>query len=106
MRFQVLDILPHIENPVTGRLVSPAERYAQALTAARRAEARAPRRIMVSTPPTPIASVAISTCPSAGLGSGTSMTARPSGLPNAWIATAFMPATLADAAVRLARVRA
>jgi alkanesulfonate monooxygenase SsuD/methylene tetrahydromethanopterin reductase-like flavin-dependent oxidoreductase (luciferase family) len=38
MRFQVLDILPHIENPVTGRLVSPAERYAQALTAARRAE--------------------------------------------------------------------
>jgi len=38
MRFQVLDILPHIENPITGRLVSPAERYAQALTAARRAE--------------------------------------------------------------------
>jgi alkanesulfonate monooxygenase SsuD/methylene tetrahydromethanopterin reductase-like flavin-dependent oxidoreductase (luciferase family) len=38
MRFQVLDILPHLENPVTGRLVSPAERYAQALTAARRAE--------------------------------------------------------------------
>jgi alkanesulfonate monooxygenase SsuD/methylene tetrahydromethanopterin reductase-like flavin-dependent oxidoreductase (luciferase family) len=38
MRFQVLDILPHIENPVTGRLVSPAERFAQALTAARRAE--------------------------------------------------------------------
>jgi alkanesulfonate monooxygenase SsuD/methylene tetrahydromethanopterin reductase-like flavin-dependent oxidoreductase (luciferase family) len=38
MRFQVLDILPHIENPVTGRLVSPAERYAQALAAARRAE--------------------------------------------------------------------
>jgi alkanesulfonate monooxygenase SsuD/methylene tetrahydromethanopterin reductase-like flavin-dependent oxidoreductase (luciferase family) len=38
MRFQVLDILPHIENPVTGRLVSPAERYAQALMAARRAE--------------------------------------------------------------------
>jgi alkanesulfonate monooxygenase SsuD/methylene tetrahydromethanopterin reductase-like flavin-dependent oxidoreductase (luciferase family) len=38
MRFQVLDILPHIENPVTGRLVSSAERYAQALTAARRAE--------------------------------------------------------------------
>ena len=38
MRFQVLDILPHIQNPVTGRLVSPAERYAQALAAARRAE--------------------------------------------------------------------
>jgi alkanesulfonate monooxygenase SsuD/methylene tetrahydromethanopterin reductase-like flavin-dependent oxidoreductase (luciferase family) len=38
MRFQVLDILPYFENPVTGRLVSPAERFAQALTAARRAE--------------------------------------------------------------------
>src|SRR5882757_3670401 len=38
MRFQVLDILPHIANPVTGRLVSPAERYAQALATARRAE--------------------------------------------------------------------
>jgi alkanesulfonate monooxygenase SsuD/methylene tetrahydromethanopterin reductase-like flavin-dependent oxidoreductase (luciferase family) len=38
MRFQVLDILPHLQNPVTGRMVSPAERYAQALAAARRAE--------------------------------------------------------------------
>jgi alkanesulfonate monooxygenase SsuD/methylene tetrahydromethanopterin reductase-like flavin-dependent oxidoreductase (luciferase family) len=38
MRFQVLDILPHIENPVTGRIVSPAERFAQALTTARYAE--------------------------------------------------------------------
>ena len=38
MRFQVLDILPHMKNPVTGRLVSPAERYAQALTSARYAE--------------------------------------------------------------------
>lgn len=38
MRFQVLDILPYIANPVTARLVSPAERFAQALTAARRAE--------------------------------------------------------------------
>src|ERR1700759_3089252 len=38
MRFQLLDILPHIENPVTGRLVSPAERFAQALTTARYAE--------------------------------------------------------------------
>src|ERR1700722_11546602 len=38
MRFQVLDILPHIENPVTGRMVSPAERFAQPLTRARRAE--------------------------------------------------------------------
>lgn len=33
------------------------------------------------------------------------MTARPAGLPNAWIATAFMPRTLTDAAVRLAKVR-
>ncbi|WP_007508968.1 LLM class flavin-dependent oxidoreductase [Pseudofrankia saprophytica] len=38
MRFQVLDILPNIQNPVTGRLVSTAERYAQALASARRAE--------------------------------------------------------------------
>ena len=38
MRFQVLDILPYLANPVTGRLVSPAERYAQALTTARYAE--------------------------------------------------------------------
>jgi AcrR family transcriptional regulator len=34
------------------------------------------------------------------------MTVRPAGPPNAWIATAFMPATLTDAAVRLAKVRA
>lgn len=38
MKFQVLDILPNIENPITGRLISPAERYSQALTAARYAE--------------------------------------------------------------------
>ncbi|WP_432839822.1 LLM class flavin-dependent oxidoreductase [Dactylosporangium sp. CA-092794] len=38
VRFQVLDILPNIENPITGRLVSTAERYAQALTTAQRAE--------------------------------------------------------------------
>jgi alkanesulfonate monooxygenase SsuD/methylene tetrahydromethanopterin reductase-like flavin-dependent oxidoreductase (luciferase family) len=38
MRFQLLDILPHHQNPVTGRQVSTAERYAQALTAAQRAE--------------------------------------------------------------------
>ena len=38
MKFQVLDILPNLENPVTGRLVSTAERYAQALASARRAE--------------------------------------------------------------------
>jgi alkanesulfonate monooxygenase SsuD/methylene tetrahydromethanopterin reductase-like flavin-dependent oxidoreductase (luciferase family) len=38
VKFQVLDILPNIENPVTGRLVSTAERFAQALQSARRAE--------------------------------------------------------------------
>src|SRR6202046_2066868 len=38
MRFQLLDILPNIENPVTGRLVSPAARLEQAVTAARLAE--------------------------------------------------------------------
>lgn len=34
----MLDILPHVQNPVTGRLVSPAERYQQAITSARYAE--------------------------------------------------------------------
>jgi len=38
MRFQVLDILPHLKNPVTGRLVRTDERFAQALTSARYAE--------------------------------------------------------------------
>jgi alkanesulfonate monooxygenase SsuD/methylene tetrahydromethanopterin reductase-like flavin-dependent oxidoreductase (luciferase family) len=38
MRFQLLDILPHIENPVTGRLVSTADRLEQAVSAARHAE--------------------------------------------------------------------
>src|ERR1700760_1034549 len=38
MRFQLLDILPHIQNPVTGRFVSPADRLDQALTSARQAE--------------------------------------------------------------------
>jgi alkanesulfonate monooxygenase SsuD/methylene tetrahydromethanopterin reductase-like flavin-dependent oxidoreductase (luciferase family) len=38
MKFQVLDILPHLKNPVTGRLVGADERFAQALTSARYAE--------------------------------------------------------------------
>src|SRR3984957_13791316 len=38
MRFQLLDILPNIQNPVPGRLVSTADRLEQALTAARQAE--------------------------------------------------------------------
>jgi alkanesulfonate monooxygenase SsuD/methylene tetrahydromethanopterin reductase-like flavin-dependent oxidoreductase (luciferase family) len=38
MRFQVLDILPNLKNPVTGRLVRTDERFAQALTSARYAE--------------------------------------------------------------------
>jgi len=38
MRFQLLDILPNIENPVTGRIVSTADRLEQAVTAARYAE--------------------------------------------------------------------
>src|SRR6202012_2145725 len=37
MRFQLLDILPNIQNPLTGRLVSTAERREQAVTAARQA---------------------------------------------------------------------
>jgi alkanesulfonate monooxygenase SsuD/methylene tetrahydromethanopterin reductase-like flavin-dependent oxidoreductase (luciferase family) len=38
MRFQLLDILPNIRNPVTGRLVSTADRLDQAVTSARQAE--------------------------------------------------------------------
>lgn len=38
MRFQILDIVPYVENPVTGRLVSPAERLDQTVESARRAE--------------------------------------------------------------------
>lgn len=38
MKFQVLDILPHLTNPVTGRRVRTDERFAQALTSARYAE--------------------------------------------------------------------
>lgn len=38
MRFQVLDILPYQVNPVTGRLVSPADRFAQLIQTARLAE--------------------------------------------------------------------
>jgi alkanesulfonate monooxygenase SsuD/methylene tetrahydromethanopterin reductase-like flavin-dependent oxidoreductase (luciferase family) len=38
MRFQVLDILPHLKNPVTGREIRPDERFAQALSSARHAE--------------------------------------------------------------------
>ncbi|MFE6255984.1 LLM class flavin-dependent oxidoreductase [Agromyces sp. NPDC057865] len=38
MRFQLLDIVPYVENPITGRLVSPAERLDQTVELARRAE--------------------------------------------------------------------
>lgn len=38
MKFQLLDILPHVTNPVTGREVSVAERLHQAITSARYAE--------------------------------------------------------------------
>jgi len=38
MRFQLLDILPNVQNPVTGRLVSTADRLEQAVTSARQAE--------------------------------------------------------------------
>ena len=38
MRFQILDILPYQTNPVTGRLVSPADRFAQLVQTARLAE--------------------------------------------------------------------
>src|SRR6201986_5050370 len=38
MRFQLLDILPNIQNPVTGRLVSTADRLGRAANAPRQAE--------------------------------------------------------------------
>ncbi|MFI6359718.1 LLM class flavin-dependent oxidoreductase [Streptomyces sp. NPDC050743] len=38
MKFQVLDILPNLKNPLTGREIRPDERYSQALTSARYAE--------------------------------------------------------------------
>jgi alkanesulfonate monooxygenase SsuD/methylene tetrahydromethanopterin reductase-like flavin-dependent oxidoreductase (luciferase family) len=38
MKFQVLDIIPHLKNPVTGEIVSPADRLNQVVETARRAE--------------------------------------------------------------------
>ena len=38
MRFQVLDILPYVPNPVTGRLPSPSERLSQSVQMAAHAE--------------------------------------------------------------------
>lgn len=38
MKFQVLDIIPYLTNPVTGRIVSPSDRFAQTIQVARRAE--------------------------------------------------------------------
>lgn len=37
MKFQVLDIIPHLKNPVTGEIVSTAERLNQVVETARRA---------------------------------------------------------------------
>jgi alkanesulfonate monooxygenase SsuD/methylene tetrahydromethanopterin reductase-like flavin-dependent oxidoreductase (luciferase family) len=38
MKFQVLDIIPHVKNPITGRIVSTADRFDQVLRTAQRAE--------------------------------------------------------------------
>jgi alkanesulfonate monooxygenase SsuD/methylene tetrahydromethanopterin reductase-like flavin-dependent oxidoreductase (luciferase family) len=38
MKFQVLDIIPHLKNPVTGAIVSTADRLNQVVQTARRAE--------------------------------------------------------------------
>jgi len=38
VKFQVLDIIPYLTNPVTGRIVSPSDRFAQTIQVARRAE--------------------------------------------------------------------
>jgi hypothetical protein len=47
-----------------------------------------PRRIIASTPPTPIAATSTSTWPAAGAGEGASISAMPLGSPNRLIATA------------------
>ncbi|KQQ83552.1 LLM class flavin-dependent oxidoreductase [Arthrobacter sp. Leaf137] len=39
MKFQVLDIIPHLKNPLTGEIVSTADRLNQVVETARRAEA-------------------------------------------------------------------
>lgn len=38
MKFQVLDIIPHVKNPVTGEIVSTADRLNQVVETAKRAE--------------------------------------------------------------------
>jgi alkanesulfonate monooxygenase SsuD/methylene tetrahydromethanopterin reductase-like flavin-dependent oxidoreductase (luciferase family) len=38
MKFQVLDIIPHLKNPVTGEIISTADRLNQVVQTARRAE--------------------------------------------------------------------
>jgi len=38
VKFQVLDIIPHLKNPLTGEIVSPSERLSQVVETARRAE--------------------------------------------------------------------
>jgi alkanesulfonate monooxygenase SsuD/methylene tetrahydromethanopterin reductase-like flavin-dependent oxidoreductase (luciferase family) len=38
MKFQVLDIIPHLKNPLTGEIVSTADRLNQVVATARRAE--------------------------------------------------------------------
>lgn len=38
MKFQVLDIIPHLRNPITGGIVSTADRFDQVLRTAQRAE--------------------------------------------------------------------
>ena len=38
MKFQVLDIIPHLKNPVTGAIVSTADRLNQVVRTAQRAE--------------------------------------------------------------------
>ena len=38
MKVQVLDIIPHLKNPLTGEIVSTADRLNQVVEGARRAE--------------------------------------------------------------------
>jgi hypothetical protein len=58
MRFQLLDILPNIENPVTGRIVSTADRLEQAVTAA-------PPSVSASTPSPSVSGTPARSCPRA-----------------------------------------
>ncbi|MEA5456320.1 LLM class flavin-dependent oxidoreductase [Sinomonas sp. JGH33] len=71
MKFQLLDIIPHHRHPITGERVRPADRLAQVIETARRAEAlgfdsfavgeRHAGEFLSSSPATLLAAIAVST---------------------------------------------